>query len=151
MTDKNDLFKKTSHHTGIISVIDNTEGEAFWIKPSDIIGSSTSKSERFDCFVSSFGSCERENSAYRICQYFKEHGDRWSTVDLKEIDDYVKLYENDYFISAKSFVEDGWDNAQMIGKRIVFTSRFIERCAGFRREDELEAWKVKNVFELDEK
>lgn len=148
MSKINDLFKKTSHYTGIITVVDDNEGEPFWIKPSDIIGNSTSKSERFECFVSSFGSCERESSAYRICQYFKEHGDRWSPVDLKEIDTYVKSYENDFFVSAKDFVEDGWDDAQMIGKKVVFTNRFIERCAGFRRKDELEAHKAKNVFEL---
>jgi hypothetical protein len=149
MSNKNDLFKKTSHYTGSIIAIDDTEGEVFWIKPSDIIGNSTSKFERFQCFVSSFGSCERETSAYRICQYFKEHGDRWFPVDLREIDNYVKSYENDFFISAKSFIEDGWNNAQLIGKKIVFTSRFIERCAGFRKEDELEASKAKNVFELN--
>lgn len=146
----NDLFKKTSYYTGINKPIDETKDDPFWIRPSDIIGNSTSKVERFDAFISSFGSCERESAAYQICQFFKEHGDRWYPVSLKELDAFTSSKEPDYYTSAKSFAEDNWGHAELSNEIIVFTNRFIERCAGFRAKDEVEGWKAKNVFELNE-
>lgn len=140
-----ELFKKTSFATGKIFTVNDLENEKFWIHPSDIIADSTDI--RYDTFASSFGSFENEAVAYQICKFFMEYGDLWFPVKIETLNEYVLKTHSEFNNYAKAFANRE-DYAELIDDKIVFTNLFIERCAGFRSLNELERWKVKNVFEL---
>jgi hypothetical protein len=142
-----ELFEKTSYFSNKIELINDSTTNPFWIKPSDITIIAQSFLKRGDMFTSSFGSCEGETTAYLICRFFAENGDCWFPVTVQTLNDFVRKEEKNYFYEVEVFAKRG-EYAQLSLGKIVFTNRFIERCAGFRGKEELEGWKAKTIFEL---
>ncbi len=150
----NILWQKTSFATGKIFLLDETKGEKFFIRPSDIIYPGATI---FDTnLTAAFGKFDKQVAAHYICTHFKKNGDMWTPVESEKLKQNIRTYRildghrERYEEHVQFHIDPKYDGkyGKVLDDKIYFTNLFIERCAGFRDLNDKVAPEVDNVFNL---